>query len=363
MSTAVATMTAAGVTPLSRPTQREQTWLRSKQWDMIWITGSALLIPLPYIAYSFFHTDMARIVINLFVTLFVGGPHMYATWTRTGLEPRFRRAHKIALPLGAILIPAAVITMTLTSYVMLLTTFFSWASVHIMHQAAYISGRYSDRGSPQQSRLSRFLDYGVICTALYPIAVYKMVQGTFKVGPTKLWFPTFLQHDIVWMAASLAFATMLTAFLVRSLREYRDGTINWPKFLFILTTAIGAFTVPAFKNLDTSFQGFNTWHSFQYMGLTWHINELRKKQGTIGGAFVQKMFDRDSVKRFYGFTIALTVGAGLLIALVRRYSGFTIDQSYYTVTLSFLLVHYFTDHFLFLAKKDELKPEAMLAAA
>ena len=32
-----------------------------------------------------------------------------------------------------------------------------------------------------------------------------------------------------------------------------------------------AFIVPIFDNLDVAFQGFNTWHSLQYLALTWFI--------------------------------------------------------------------------------------------
>src|SRR3990172_2433757 len=120
-------------------------WLRSREWDLFWITGSAVLTAFPILMYAFFKTDQARIIINLMVTVLVGGPHMYATATRTALEPNFVGRYKLLFFLGLIVIPVAVITLTLTSYLLLLTCFFSWASIHILHQAAYIAGRYNDR--------------------------------------------------------------------------------------------------------------------------------------------------------------------------------------------------------------------------
>jgi hypothetical protein len=62
------------------------------------------------------------------------------------------------------------------------------------------------------------------------------------------------------------------------------------------------------------------------------------------------------IKKFYGFNPLLTLIAGVFICVVYKFSGFTIDQSYYTVVLSFLLLHYYFDHFLFFSKEDELKP-------
>ncbi len=331
-------------------------WLRSREWDLFWITGSAVLTAFPILMYAFFKTDQARIIINLMVTVLVGGPHMYATATRTALEPNFVGRYKLLFFLGVIIIPAAVITLTLTSYTLLLTAFFSWASIHILHQAAYIAGRYNDRSPVTLSKTSRLLDYAFIFSSLYPIGVFKLVEGTFQVGPTKLFLPPLLQTHLLTYLAFAFFIGCFILFTLRTIREIRTKTANWPKVFFVYTTAAAAFAVPAFNNLDTSFQGFNTWHSFQYLALTWHINQLRKERGTIGGRFVSKMMEGESTKKFYGFNVLLTLIAGGFIYVVYKFSGFTIDQSYYTVVLSFLLLHYYLDHFLFFSKEDELKP-------
>lgn len=331
-------------------------WLCSKKWDLFWITGSAVLVAFPIAMYSFFKTDQARIIINLVVAVLVGGPHMYATATRTALEPNFVGRYKFLFFLGLIVIPAAVIALTLTSYLLLLTAFFSWASIHILHQAAYIAGRYNDRSSIPMSHWSRLLDYGLIFSSLYPIGMYKLVEGTFQIGPTKLLFPSFLQTHLLTYLAFAFFIGCLILFTARTVREIRAKTANWPKIIFVYTTTVAAFAVPAFNNLDTSFQGLNAWHSLQYLALTWHINQLRKQNGTIGSGFVRKMMEGESPKKFYGFNVLLTLFAGLLIYGVYKFSGFNVDQSYYTIVLSFLLMHYYFDHFLFFSKEDELKP-------
>ncbi|MCI0594909.1 MAG: hypothetical protein L0Z48_00005, partial [candidate division Zixibacteria bacterium] len=255
------------------------------------------------------------------------------------------------------------LTLTLTSYTLLLTAFFTWASIHILHQASYIAGRYNDRSPLPMSKGSRLLHYALIVSSLYPIGVYKMVEGTFQIGPTKLLFPSFLQTHLLTYLAFAFFIGCLILFTVRTVREIRTKTANWPKIIFVYVTAAAAFVVPAFNNLDTAFQGFNTWHSLQYLALTWHINQLRKEKGTIGNRFVQGMMEGESPKKFYGFNVLLTLIAGVFIYAVYQFSGFTIDQSYYTVVLSFLLLHYYFDHFLFFSKEDELKPAFSPAGA
>ena len=137
-------------------------WLRSKEWDLFWITGSALLVAFPILMYSFFKTDQARIIINLIVTVLVGGPHMYATATRMAMEPNFVGRYKFLYFLGLVTIPTAVIALTLTSFTLLLTIFFIWASIHVLHQAAYIAGRYNDRSPMPIPGASRLLDYAFI---------------------------------------------------------------------------------------------------------------------------------------------------------------------------------------------------------
>src|SRR5688572_11307610 len=106
-------------------------WLRSRKWDLIWISGSALLITIPYL--SFFtgsalglNATDARNAVNILVAFFIGGPHMYATHTRTTFDGEFTRNHASILP-AAIIIPSFVIYMGLTNFTILLTLFFFWA--------------------------------------------------------------------------------------------------------------------------------------------------------------------------------------------------------------------------------------------
>lgn len=338
-------------------------WLRSREWDLFWITGSSVLVAFPILMYSFFQTDQARIIINLIVAVLVGGPHMYATATRTAMEPNFVGHHKFLFLLGLVTIPTAVIALTLTSYILLLTVFFTWASIHILHQASYIAGRYNDRSPVPMSRASRLLDYAFIFSSLYPIGTYKLVEGTFSIGGAKLFFPPVLQTHLLTFLAFGFFIGCLILLTARTIREMRSKIANWPKISFVYTTAAVAFVVPAFNNLDTAFQGFNAWHSFQYLALTWHINQLRKEKGAIGSRFVNRMMEGESTGKFYGFNLLLTLIAGAFICVVYKFSGFTIDQSYYTVVLSFLLLHYYFDHFLFFSQEDELKPSFSPARA
>jgi hypothetical protein len=269
---------------------------------------------------------------------------MYATFTRTLMEKSFVKKHPLIM-LGTLLVPVGVFFLGLNAFIVLLTIFFFWASIHVLHQIVYLVDCYNTKSPKTLSLQSRLLDYAVVLTSLYPIAFKRMVDGTFAIGARSLLFPDFLRHDWVWMTAMLVFILSLALFTARTIQEYRAGTILWPKVLLIYTTAIAAFLIPTFDDLDVAFQGMNTWHSFQYLGLTWYINRLRLERGEISTSFVKKISQNNW--SYYGTVVAMTLSAGFIILLLWKVVGLEYEQCYYITVLSFLLMHYLHDHVLF----------------
>src|ERR1035441_3050088 len=98
----------------------------------------------------------------------------------------------------------------------------------------------------------------------------------------------------------------------------------------------------------------NTWHSFQYLGLTWYINRLRYERNELPPKL--RLFSRPGEWwRYYGFTVIANIFAlgsiGTLI-LTRAETGLSFDQCYYIVVLCFLLTHYYHDHIIFTERAD-----------
>lgn len=133
-------------------------------------------------------------------------------------------------------------------------------------------------------------------------------------------------------------------------------------------------TLPAFPNMDTSFQGANAWHSFQYLALTWYANRLRERvtgkrigflhwlprggrRAGAGSGLLRRLVTADGGTgwtTFYLVCFALVPVSGVLIVLAsliwpNLHAGRPgADEAYrYMVVLSALLVHYFQDAFLF----------------
>jgi hypothetical protein len=150
--------------------------------------------------------------------------------------------------------------------------------------------------------------------------------------------------------------------VAKSILELRRGTAHVPKIIFITLTSIASFIVPTLGNLDTAFQGMNVWHSFQYLALTWYINRLRADRGALKQMpLVDRISADGKAKLYYGFNLALTAGAVVVIGLVflvlhfvvggdkwgAGQAGYALETSYYIGVLSFLWIHYYHDHFLF----------------
>ena len=127
-----------------------------------------------------------------------------------------------------------------------------------------------------------------------------------------------------------------------------------PKFLLTCIVLVVSYNIPRFENMDVAFQGYNTWHSFQYLALTWYINKLRAKRGEITNPTIRSISLRNKPYAFYAFNLGITAVAGILIYILRN-TGFDAEQSYYSIALSSLLLHYFIDHFLFTNYETILK--------
>jgi hypothetical protein len=375
---------AVSSSALTRNVTTGEGWLHSRDWDLTFISLSVILVTVPYLFYlgllEFQPTlhpiaaqlgttvdDLSRNIINAVVALLVGGPHMYATFQRTALDRTYVQKHR-AMILSSLLIPVIVITLAVASLQLLLTLFFFWASIHVLHQIVYITELYNHKQTTSLTKFSRIADYAVILTALYPLAAYKMSINDFTIGVNNISqvvgnvlgvVGLKLGPWMVWLAGGM-FAVSLAMWLANVVIEGRNGTLNQAKTLFIALTVIAAFFVPALGNLDTAFQGMNVWHSLQYLALTWMLINLREHRGELEASpFVKRMAGDGAARRYYLFNVGLTIAdvvlAVVFFGIMRGVFGttfdFAFDRSYYMAVLSFLWIHYYHDHFLF-AKPD-----------
>lgn len=367
-------MTATAL-PMDKDIDRGLFWLRSRNWDLAFISLSVVLVAVPYVAYVVFLRlgtalepvagflggdvdGISRNLVNFGVALLIGGPHMYVTHYRITLNHDFASRHRRYV-LSALIIPAVVITFAWLNLTLLLTVFFFWASIHVLHQILHVTELYNSKRAIRLTLFSRLSDYAVILTALYPLAAWKIATGRFLIGPNDLGAVVGQYVPVgpwmVWLVGG-AFAIALVVWVGKSVAEWRQGVLHGPKTLFIALTVGVSFAVPALGNLDTAFQGMNVWHSFQYLALTWLLIHLAQQRGQLSHSpFVDSVAKPGASRRYYGFAITATLGtvlvAGLLFTLFRFVMGQTFDlafdRAYYIAVLSVLWIHYYFDHYLF----------------
>lgn len=398
--------------PLAHAIEIEQApavkgWIKSPTWDKRWIIFPALLAPLPpaiyYLSLYFLgrysgmdaatRVGAAEDIVSLFVMVLVGGPHVWVTFTRTWLHPEFRRREKIWYVASFGVVPF-VATMALSSELtrkLLLTGFFFIASLHIIHQLSYVIRFYQDRDAARPSLRSRLIDIGAVLFPLYPVSTFRMVMVNensmafawasqwfgleqaralkFNIGRAHPLLPDFILSDWFWMVNLAALLIALTLWTVKSVREHKAGILHKPKFMLICAAiGVGLFC-PLWPNLDSSFQGFNLWHSLQYIALTWFITRFQISKGRKQHRFVSWLAadDRGGAKYYgvaFGIVVALIgliLGIAMILSHVQGVGMFggsgevgtmsyrpgAILQAYYLFGFGLLLTHYFHDAFLF----------------
>lgn len=351
---------------------RPSYWLRDRKWDLMFITFSVIVVPLPYIIYLLgrdvfgIDDDVSRNLVNGFVAIAVGGPHMMSTFLRTGLDNSFSKRYPMLIR-SSIIIPIIVIALAFLNLTLLLTVFFFWASIHVLHQVTYIVELYNHKEHKYVRKVSavslpaRMIDYAIILTCLFPIAAYKISIGAFEIGTNDLGaaIPDFFEQTWFFVALSGVFFVALTAYLIKTYNEYRQGILNVPKTAFIVITVIVAFFTPMLPNLDTAFQGLNTWHSFQYLAITFYIIKIRQQYGQLDSESpLVARFSRQTKdsRGLYLLSTLMLGGSAVIFILVYAITGLVspgidpnahFDTAYYTAILSFLWIHYYHDHFLF----------------
>jgi hypothetical protein len=134
---------------------------------------------------------------------------------------------------------------------------------------------------------------------------------------------------------------------VKTLNQWLRHEVGGPYVAFMVLTIGVALYIPSMPELSVAFQGFNAWHSFQYLGLTFLLLNLARPDGKVTSDFVKAMASPGRFFRFYGWNLLLTTGASLLIGVLVFGMGLPIEQCYYAVVLSFLLTHYCHDAALF----------------
>jgi hypothetical protein len=343
--------------PIGRNQATGVPWLKGATFDIVVLVASVIIVPAVLFAVWLGASSDA---INLGVTALVGGPHVFGTFTATFADKTFRRRHPWLIA-SSLLIPAGVVWLTIHRFQTLMSVFIVAASLHVLHQCAYLTDCYRVKAGTRERPWARLVDYGVLFASIYPIALYKIVSGTFYMGDVAIVIPSFLMRmETVYLEAAI-FAAFLGAWIYKTMLEHREGALNGPKALLIGVTIFFAFIVPGMagkSRLELAFQSMNAWHSFQYLGLVWLINTMRLERGTLTNKFIARLSGVKGAKWFYAWNFGITLVLLVFVKGVVAWNplGLTSEQYYYMLILSPLLIHYYFDTFVFLTSVADLVP-------
>jgi hypothetical protein len=346
---------------------RPSVWINGPRWDVSWLVGTALVVP---VGLAVIAMGAPGDAVNLWVTVLVGGPHLFATFLATYMDPKFRRAHGRALVAVTLLVPAFVVAMTFWDFQVLMSFFLFAASLHVLQQNAYLSDVYRRRAGLPEPAWSRWVDYGLLFASFYPCAAYKLVRDDFRLGEVPILIPSIVRSDFTWQATLVAFAALLLLWVAKSAAEHRRGVLNGPKTLLIAVNTVVAFCVPAAasgERLELAFQTVNAWHSVQYLAIVWIALQMRRDSGLQESAFVARITapGRRAVP-FFAVLGAATLALMAAVALMIRLDpfGLTRNEYHYMGVLSPLFVHYALDTYLFFAAtRGDRRPDEIALAA
>ena len=91
--------------------------------------------------------------------------------------------------------------------------------------------------------------------------------------------------------------------------------MSTPKTILLGVTSMVPLLLPMGSNLDVLFDGYNTWHSFQYLFLLWVINLVRDQRGEIDNPLVVYLVRKESMLPYYLSFVAAT-GILVIVTLV-----------------------------------------------
>ncbi len=340
-------------------------WIRSRNWDMGWLVLTVLTVPLAPLMYHVF--DLSAEAVATIIMLAVGGPHVFVTFTRTNLNPKFVRKHTTYVRL-AYLVPVATAVFALRFPAAFLTFFFTFASLHVLQQISYVANCYSSRAKWTPTGRERLFEYGAIFSCLYPFATIRIVEGTFKLDNTALLIPEMLiGPGLIWASFAI-FGFFLLGWLGYVVKRARQKRLHYGKTALIGATVAATFFTPLFPNLDVAFQGINTWHCVQYLALVWWSNRVRRERGETELAVVRAISERGwrGFARYYGLAVLATLGLVGFIFLMHRvfaHIGVTYLLAYYMFGKGVLLMHYYYDAFLFTQRDELAEPSAIPVSA
>jgi hypothetical protein len=345
---------APGVAPA------EGRWIRDLVFDWTFFLGSTFLVFLVAGLFSvkpggtnLLELTGAAAALNLVIPVLLGGPHIFFSVVRTYMDVDFKREHRTLLRMTPHLVAFSMIYLVFHGFHQVVVNVVLYSAVfHGAAQLAHIGLRYRMKAG-RRTLDAAGVAYLVACLAgpLYFVSGAVREREMVFVG-YEIW--RGLAPDAVYWGAGIV-AALAAAYWLADLVNHRlaGGRVNWRETA-ILAATTGAFWFLAnLRDLDTTFQAYNAWHSIQALGIMWFAMNAKWRGGKIRGP-KQSAFCRDGAfKKTYLWGVVFSVGIGLLVILFSNFqvANLTGSPFYFIFAVTVLLNHHVLDYWLFFGKR------------
>jgi len=252
-------------------TQSNLGWLKSTQFDLLFIVGTAGLALLVGATLGIFPNWFAPILLlNIW---FLGYHHITATFTRLTFDWESFHNHKFlifALP-GIVLISIVLIIQTIGVWA-IATIYFYWQWFHYTRQSYGISKAYM-RKSPLHK-----IEIWITLITLYLVPVWGILSRSYQ-NQTHFLDMELHFFPVPWLllqGIGITALLFIGAWGFTQFKAYQSGNFSLGFFLY-MTTHIAIFTVGYIfiEDITRGWLVVNIWHNAQYILFVWWFNQKR----------------------------------------------------------------------------------------
>jgi len=290
--------------------RRTQPWIASAGADLGFIVGPAFFITAAVVLLRDQVAEISAIPPWLWLLLIIGVDvsHVYSTIFRTYLdreELKKRQALYILAPLGVWVAGVALYSISGLAFWRVLAYL---AVFHFIRQQYGFMMIYARR-ERQRPKVTRYIDQAAIYLAtVFPLVYWHSHPRAFS------WFidGDFLELHAPWLSPLTAglYAGVMAAYILKEVfYSFREKTINLPKNLLLLGTALSWGVGIVVFNNDLAFTATNVVaHGVPYMALIWIYGRNREQvpeKASYVVPFVSRLFSWKMLPFYFLLLFAL----------------------------------------------------------
>jgi len=296
------------------------TWIIGRTADLTCLIGGALVAYGLLAAHLFF--GVAAVTIYAMWVLVIDGPHVFATLSRTYLDPGERATHARLLrwslsffALGPASVGLSVLAGRRLPYDLFLMLCTLWAYWHVVRQHYGVMVLYKKKAGDTARADERVDNIALHVGLLAPIIAFALNHWRTLAMVGMEAPPAWAR--VVSAGAWSCFAAAIVALAVRQVARLRRGlSLNVTKLLFLAATlSLSAvlFSPPVAARIEYEavFPIVTSFHNIQYLAIVWFFHQNRRRSPERRQRAVP-LFAR-SLWVFLGAGLVFTVGYRVLL--------------------------------------------------